>query len=164
MKKSLNSIVSESINAYLRRNIVSEASFFEGKESDNDEEKDDKSKDKEEDNKNNKKDDKSKKKFKKNAIKSKGGLRKDFDIEDDETYNQHVDDQEQSSVKDMLTNGFINIKKVAEKLYPDHTPEGAQSQLNKKLRGDKSDSGSTYKLKSKEVKRLRHIIASYLKD
>lgn len=164
MKKSLNSIVSESINAYLRRNIVSEASFFEGKESDNDEEKDDKSKDKEEDKKDDKKDDKSKKKFKKNAIKGKGGLRKDFDIEDDETYNQNVDDQEQSSVKDMLTNGFINIKKVAEKLYPDHTPEGAQSQLNKKLRGDKSDSGSTYKLKSKEVKRLRHIIASYLKD
>ena len=167
MKKSLNSIVSESINAYLRRNIVSEASFFEDKKSDKDEEKDDKSKDKEEDNKNNKKDDKSKKKkkkFKKNAIKGKGGLRKDFDIEDDETYNQHVDDQEQSAVKDVLTNGFINIKKVAEKLYPDHTPEGAQSQLNKKLRGDKSDSGSTYKLKSKEVKRLRHIIASYLKD
>ena len=167
MKKSLNSIVSESINAYLRRNIVSESSFFEGKESDNDEEKDDKSKDKEEDKKDDKKDDKpkkKKKKFKKNAIKGKGGLRKDFDIEDDETYNQQVDDQEQSSVKDMLTNGFINIKKVAEKLYPDHTPEGAQSQLNKKLRGDKSDSGSTYKLKSKEVKRLRHIIASYLKD
>ena len=167
MKKSLNSIVSESINAYLRRNIVSEASFFEDKKSDKDEEKDDKSKDKEEDNKNNKKDDKSKKKkkkFKKNAIKSKGGLRKDFDIEDDETYNQHVDDQELSAVKDVLTNGFINIKKVAEKLYPDHTPEGAQSQLNKKLRGDKSDSGSTYKLKQKEVKRLRHIIASYFKN
>ena len=32
------------------------------------------------------------------------------------------------------------------------------------LRGDKSDSGSTYKLKSKEVKRLRHIIASYLNN
>lgn len=167
MKKSLNSIVSESINAYLRRNIVSEASFFEDKKSDKDEEKDDKYKDKEEDKKNNKKDDKpkkKKKKFKKNAIKGKGGLRKDFDIEDDETYNQNVDDQEQSAVKDVLTNGFINIKKVAEKLYPDHTPEGAQSQLNKKLRGDKSDSGSTYKLKKREVKRLRHIIASYFKN
>ena len=107
---------------------------------------------------------KNKKKFRKNAIKGKGGLRKDFDTEEDETYNQNVDDQEQSSVKNLLTNGFINIKKVAEKLYPDHTPEGAQSQLNKKLRGDKSDSGSTYKLKSKEVKRLRHIIASYLNN
>ena len=169
MKRSLNSIVSETINAYLRRNIVSESSFFEGKKLDKDDEKNDKPKDKEEDKKGDKKDDKSKKKkkkkkFKKKAIKGKGGLRKDFDIEDDETYNQHVDDQEQSSIEDMLTNGFINIKKVAEKLYPDHTPEGAQSQLNKKLRGDKSDSGSTYKLKSREVKRLRHIIASYLRN
>ena len=108
------------------------------------------------------KDDKKKKRFRKNAIKGKGGTRKDLDIHDEETYNQNVDDQEQSSVKDILSNGFVNIKKVAEKLYPDHTPEGAQSQLNKKLTGAKSDSGSTYKLKKKEVKRLRHIIATFL--
>lgn len=102
------------------------------------------------------------KRFRKKAIKGKGGTRKDLDVEYEKTYNQNVDDQEQSSVKDVLSNGFINIKKVAEKLYPDHTPEGAQSQLNKKLTGAKSDSGSTYKLKKNEVKRLRHIIATFL--
>lgn len=106
--------------------------------------------------------DKKKKKFRKNALKKKGGLRKDFDIENDEKYNANVDDQEQSSVENILKNGFVNIKKVAEKLYPDHTPEGAQSQLNKKLTGAKSDSGSTYKLKKKEVKKLRNIIAANL--
>lgn len=149
MNKELSNIIKESINRYLEQNLVVE--------------KDGKDKSKKDEDKTDKElPDSKKKKFKKNAIKGKGGLRKDFDVEDDETYNQKVDDQEQSSVKDILTNGFVNIKKVAEKLYPDHTPEGAQSQLNKKLRGDKSDSGSTYKLKSKEVKRLRHIIASYL--
>lgn len=125
-------IISEAIDSYLNSNIIYE------------------------------KEDKDKKRFRKKAIKGKGGIRKDLDVEDEKTYNQNVDDQEQSSVKDILSNGFINIKKVAEKLYPDHTPEGAQSQLNKKLTGAKSDSGSTYKLKKKEVKRLRHIIAIFL--
>lgn len=140
----IDKIISESIESYLRRNIILE-------DNENNEEKDDVEKDK------------TPKKFKKKAIKTKGSGRKDFDVKNDETYNQNVDDLEQSSVEDILKNGFINIKKVAEKLYPDHTPEGAQSQLNKKLRGDKSDSGSTYKLKNKEVKKLRQIIANYLK-
>jgi hypothetical protein len=125
-------IIKETIDSYLNSNLITE------------------------------KEDKEDKRFKKKAIKKKGGMRKDLDVEDERTYNQNVDDQEQSSVKDILSNGFVNIKKVAEKLYPDHTPEGAQSQLNKKLTGAKSDSGSTYKLKKKEVKRLRHIIATFL--
>ena len=125
-------IINETIDAYLASNVITEESG------------------------------KKEKRVKKNAIKGKGGLRKDLDVKDEETYNQNVDDQEQSSVKDVLSNGFVNIKKVAEQLYPDHTPGGAQSQLNKKLTGAKSDSGSTYKLKKKEVKRLRHIIATYL--
>ena len=157
MKKNFNQIINETVDTYLRRNLL-----FEAKDDDKKTNKDEK--EEEEDKKENENSDKQKKKkkFKKNAIKGKGGLRKDFDVEDDETHNQTVDDQEQSSISDLLSNGFVNVKKVAEKLYPDHTPEGAQSQLSKKLRGDKSDSGSTYKLKSKEVKRLRHIIASYL--
>ena len=157
MKKNFNQIINETVDAYVRRNLL-----FETKDDDKKSDKDEK--EEEEDKKENENSDKpkKKKKFKKNAIKGKGGLRKDFDVEDDETHNQTVDDQEQSSISDLLSNGFVNVKKVAEKLYPDHTPEGAQSQLSKKLRGAKSDSGSTYKLKSKEVKRLRHIIASYL--
>lgn len=159
MDKKISRIIEETINHYLAQNVITE------KKSDKKEKKDDGKTDAKDD-EGKKADDKpkKKKKFRKNAIKSKGGMRKDFDTEEDETYNKAVDDQEQSSVENILSNGFVNIKKVAEKLYPDHTPEGAQSQLNKKLRGDKSDSGSTYKLKTKEVKRLRHIIASYLKS
>lgn len=107
-------------------------------------------------------DERKKHKVRKKARKGKGGQRKDFDVDDEKTYNANVDDQEQGSVVGALDNGFINVKKVAEKLYPDHTPEGAQSQLRKKLKGEKSDSGSTYKLKKKEVRRLRHIIATFL--
>ena len=163
MNKNFSRIIDESISHYLTRNIITEKKSKKDykKEDDKDE---DEGNEKDDEDENDDSKPKNKKKFRKNAIKGKGGLRKDFDTETDETYNKNVDDQEQSSVKNLLTNGFINIKKVAEKLYPDHTPEGAQSQLNKKLRGDKSDSGSTYKLKSKEVKRLRHIIASYLNN
>lgn len=107
-------------------------------------------------------DERKKHKIRKKARKGKGGIRKDYDVEDEKKYNANVDDQEQGSVVDALDNGFINVKKVAEKLYPDHTPEGAQSQLRKKLKGERSDSGSKYKLKKKEVKRLRHIIATFL--
>lgn len=128
----LDSIIAETIDSYLTSDLIAEGEK------------------------------KKKKKFRKNALKKKGGLRKDFNVEDDEKYNQNVDDQEQSSVENILKNGFVNIKKVAEKLYPDHTPEGAQSQLNKKLTHAKSDSGSIYKLKKKEVKRLRSIIAANL--
>lgn len=156
---NIDKIITETINRYINENVWDEADD-KASEGEKEEEKDSNEEEKKDSEENGHK---KKKKFRKNAIKGKGGLRKDFDVESDEEYNSNVDDQEQSSVQDILTNGFVNIKKVAEKLYPDHTPEGAQSQLSKKLRGDKSDSGSTYKLKTKEVKKLRHIIASYLK-
>jgi len=164
---NLDNIINEVVQSYLNNNLVSESFFDEAKKKknkDDDSDKSDKSKD--EDKKDDKKSEthkKKKKKFKKNAIKGKGGLRKDFDIEDDEMYNKNVDDQEQSSITDILNNDFINVGAVAQKLYPDHTKEGAQSQLRKKLEGEASDSGSVYKLKSKEVRKLRSIIASFLK-
>lgn len=142
---NLDYIISESIDSYLNSNLILEKKKTKKKKRNEDT--------------NDKKD----KRWRKKAIKTKSGARKDFDVENEKKYNRNVDDMEQSSVKNILKNGFINIKKVAEKLYPDHTPEGAQSQLNKKLRGDRSDSGSIYKLKNKEVKKLRQIIANYLK-
>jgi hypothetical protein len=140
----IDRIISESIGSYLSENLLVEKKNKKGKKKDK--------------KKGNKKD----KRFRKKALKSKGGIRKDLDVEDEKTYNKNVDDQEQSSVEEFLNSGFVNKKKVAEKLYSDHTPNGAQSQLNKKLNHDKSDSGSTYKLKNREVKKLRHIIARYL--
>lgn len=52
----------------------------------------------------------------------------------------------------------INIAAVARKLYPNHTPEGAQSQLRKKLEGEKNDNGSEYHLKQREAAVIRKIL------
>lgn len=46
---------------------------------------------------------------------------------------------------------IFNIAALARKIYPDHTPEGAQSQLRKKLNAIKNDNGSEYHLKEKEA-------------
>lgn len=64
----------------------------------------------------------------------------------------------ENALRDKLDNEFINMAAVARKLYPDHTKEGAQSQLRKKLAHEKSDSGSTYHLTKKEGAKLRSII------
>lgn len=103
-----------------------------------------------------------KKDIHKKALKKKGGIRTDFNAKEDETYNSKVDDMEQSELSDLLNNGFFNIAKIAQELFPDHTPEGAQSQLRKKLNGDIADSGYKYHLKKKEVRRLRGIMSKYL--
>lgn len=153
LRRDIDNVITESINDYLSKNIILEKksknnSKSKGKDKPVDDDDDDK---------------KSKgKKFKKNAIKARGGLRKDFDTYDDKTYNKNVNDMEQSDIEKMLNNGFFNIKKVAEKLYPDHTPEGAQSQLNKKIKGDYSDSGTKYRLKTKELRKLRAILSKIM--
>lgn len=46
---------------------------------------------------------------------------------------------------------LVNVAALARKIYPDHTPEGAQSQLRKKLKGAKNDNGSEYHIKEREL-------------
>lgn len=152
LKRNIDNVIAESINDYLSKNIICE------KKSKNNSKSKGKDKPVDDDDSDGKKD----KKFRKNAIKAKGGLRKDFDAYDDKIYNKNVNDMEQSDIEKMLNNGFFNIKKVAEKLYPDHTPEGAQSQLNKKIKGDYSDSGTKYRLKTKELRKLRAILSKIM--
>ena len=52
----------------------------------------------------------------------------------------------------------INIAALARKLYPEHTPEGAQSQLRKKIKGEKNDNGSEYHLKQREAAVIRKVL------
>lgn len=147
VRDNIDYVIKETVDSYLSRNLI-----FEKR----------KKKKNNKDSKKNDDDEKDTKAFKKKAIKARGGLRKDFDVYDDKTYNKNVNDMEQSDIKKLLKGGYMNVKKVAERLYPDHTPEGAQSQLNKKLNGDLSDSGSRYKLKTKELRRLRAILTNVL--
>lgn len=150
MRRRIDNIIDETINSYLQRNLIREAEG-EGTNPVFDSEED-----------NNKPSDKKKKKkkFRKNAIKLKGGLRKDFDVEDDETYNKQISDKEMANVANFLKNKYINLKAVAEDVYPDHTPEGAQSQLRKEVWGEVSDSGSVYKIKTKTLKKLKSVLNS----
>lgn len=52
---------------------------------------------------------------------------------------------------DVDGSNLINIAALARKVYPNHTPEGAQSQLRKKLKGLTNDNGSEYHLKEREA-------------
>ena len=94
----------------------------------------------------------------KSAIKTQGGGRKDFNAKNDKTYNRDTDDMQQSEIADELNSGYFNISKIAQEIYPDHTKEGAQSQLRKKLKGETADSGFKYHLKKKEINALRPIL------
>ena len=57
-----------------------------------------------------------------------------------------------------LDNDVVNVAAVARQLYPNLTPEGAQSKLRKKIKHIKSDSGTPYRLKKKEAFKARRII------
>ena len=96
----------------------------------------------------------------KKAIKTKSGSRVDRVIDPDDSSKQKAGELDSTSVEKLLGTGYFNISRIAQELYPDHTKEGAQSQLNKKLNHDKSDSGSTYRLKKGELKKLRHVLAA----
>lgn len=100
----------------------------------------------------------------KNAIKVKGGRRKDYDIKQDKQTNPNLNNQDNKDIAKLLDNDYVNLAAVARDVYPDHTDQGAQSQLRKKVKGLKSDSGSTYKIKKKEADEIFRSISKHLKN
>lgn len=111
----INKIISETINDYLNKNIISETS---------------------------KKED-----IKKQQEKSQKRDGKNLSSSDEDLIRNTIKNDD-----------VINIAAVARKLYPDHTPEGAQSQLRKKIEGVKNDNGSEYHLKQREAAIIRKIL------
>ena len=95
----------------------------------------------------------------KNAKKLKNGLRTDFNYKLDRETNPNLNNQDSEDLIDILDSPYVDLAAVAQDIYPDHTPEGAQSQLRKKVKGLKSDSGSTYKIKKKEAFKIRRALA-----
>lgn len=61
---------------------------------------------------------------------------------------------------DVSKDDLINIAALARKVYPDHTPEGAQSQLRKKIKGLKNDSGKEYHIRHREAGAIRKALNS----
>ena len=144
---NIDKIISEEINKHIVENIISEEinsflnenGFFEAKKK------------------------KAKKKGPKdtgkNAKKLKNGLRTDFNYKQERETNPNLNNQDSEDLIDILDSPYVDLAAIAQDIYPDHTPEGAQSQLRKKVKGLKSDSGSTYKIKKKEAFKLRRALA-----
>jgi hypothetical protein len=98
----------------------------------------------------------------KKAKKLTNGRRGEFNFKRDRETNPNLNNQDAADLDALIDSDLVNTAAVAHKLYPDHTPEGAQSQLRKKVKGIENDNGSKYKIKKKEADKIRKIIAKEL--
>lgn len=98
----------------------------------------------------------------KNGKKLTNGRRMDFNAKQDRETNPNLNNQDSEDLASLVDSPYIDLAAVAQDVYPDHTPEGAQSQLRKKIKGLTNDNGSVYKLKKKEAFRLRRALAKEL--
>lgn len=72
---------------------------------------------------------------------------------------RNVSSGDEAQIRHDVNNAdLINIAALAREVYPDHTPEGAQSQLRKKLKGLKNDNGSEYHIKQREAGAIRKAL------
>ena len=94
----------------------------------------------------------------KKAIKKRNGQRGDYDYDNAKNNNPNVSKGDQEALAKVVKDDALNLAPIAQEVYPDHTKEGAQSQLRKKIEGELSDSGTKYKLNKKEAKRLRRAL------
>lgn len=96
--------------------------------------------------------------IRKNAIKTKDGHRVDFNDKKEREENYSLTNGDAEGIAQKLNNDVINVAAIAREMYPNLTPEGAQSKLRKKIKHVKNDSGTPYKLKKKEATIARRII------
>lgn len=67
-----------------------------------------------------------------------------------------INSEDEAEIRNMVDKSdLINVAALARKVFPDHTPEGAQSQLRKQLKGIKNDSGKEYHIKQRVGKEIR---------
>lgn len=64
-------------------------------------------------------------------------------------YGENLSKSDEDYVRNILKKPEVNLAAIARKVYPDHTDEGAQSQLRKAIEGEKNDNGSEYHVKQK---------------
>lgn len=74
---------------------------------------------------------------KKKLRKKKGGGKEYYDYDDYELKNKKISAGDASSIRTTIDTEKTNIAAVARDLFPDHTEEGAQSQLRKILNGER---------------------------
>lgn len=74
---------------------------------------------------------------KKKLRKMKNGGKEYYDYDDYELKNKKISNGDASSVRSSIDDEKTNIAAVARDLFPDHTEEGAQSQLRKIINGER---------------------------
>lgn len=94
----------------------------------------------------------------KNAIKTKNGRRKSFNYKEYNKENPNTNYSDNKQLAKLLKNPAVNLAAVARMVYPDHTPEGAQSQLRKEVEGEKAESGYEYKIRNNEVPKINKVL------
>lgn len=158
---NIDNIITETINNFLEEDVFDESKKNSGKHSMDDAIKDVLT------HKKHLKQGKAKKKKLKDKItkgkKLKNGRRTDFDAKKERETNPNLNNQDAEDLNNILDSDYIDIAALARDVYPGHTPEGAQSQLRKKIKGIENDSGSKYKLKKKEAYKIRRYLARELK-
>ncbi len=67
-----------------------------------------------------------------------------------------LNSEDESEIRNIVNNNdLINVAALARKVFPDHTPEGAQSQLRKQLKGETNDTGKEYHIKQRVGQEIR---------
>lgn len=145
---NIDKIINEEINKYINESILTENGFMENsfietkkkKDKNNDEPRD----------------------IGKKAKKLRNGRRGEYDFKKERETNPNLNAQDAEDLNAILDSDYINVAALAQDVYPDHTREGAQSQLRKKIKGLTNDNGSPYKLKKKEAFKIRRMLAKHL--
>ena len=96
--------------------------------------------------------------IRKNALKARNGRRKSFNYKKYNEENPNSNYSDNGQLARFLKNPAINVAAIGKMVYPDHTPEGAQSQLRKKIEGEKSDSGKEYRFRNKEIHKINRVL------
>ena len=145
---NIDRIINEEINKYINESVLMENGFMENSFV---EAKKKKNKDKDEP-----------RDIGKKAKKLRNGRRGEYDFKKERETNPNLNNQDAEDLSNLIDSDYINTAAVAHKWRPDLTPEGAQSELRKKVKGLTNDNGSKYKLKKKDAFRLRRILAKEL--
>lgn len=129
---NLDKLISEEINKYINE------SFFEANKKDSSSEKHNTLKSKKKDNKLNKVEQSIEKAHRRDGEK--------------------VSRSDEEILRRLFATDYLNEAAIAREIYPDHTPEGAQSQLRKKLKGLTNDNGSEYHIKEREANIIQKVM------
>ena len=147
---NIDRIINEEINKYINESVLMENGFMENSFV---EAKKKKKKDKDKD---------EPRDIGKKAKKLKNGRRGEYNFKKERETNPNLNAQDAEDLNSILDSDYINVAALAQDVYPDHTREGAQSQLRKKIKGLTNDNGSPYKLKKKEAFKIRRMLAKHL--